>query len=465
MGLRSDPVGGGQFKAAAQQIIEAESQPLKAMNARKGKEEARLKLFQEFKSKFGNLDKLIGEIATFRKFRELKVDLGDGVDLMSATVLKEVAEPGQYEIQIDELAARSSSISNGFEDPDKALLGMGFVSMTQIDGKVVETYINDTDSSLRGIAKLVNRNPQSPVQASIIQDENDPDRPWRLLMTARKDGEKNQVDFPEFYFVDGDAELKVNDDHESKNANVMIDGFEIGLGSNDAKDFLPGVNIHLKEARPDRPFTLSITADYPKMAAKVKAIVDQVNTVLQFIVKQNAIDETSDTSTTFAGDSTLQSIEYQIRNMVHRPFRGTDKSGENQIIIHLNEVGIEFDKTGQLSFKEDKFTKVLEGNFELVADAVAGEEGFAIQFRNLLASYTRPSDGLLSTKEHGLRDRMKQIDSQIDQKTRVLERKKQEVTEKFARLQSTIAGLQQQQQYMAATLGSGGGNPISQLLG
>ena len=92
MGLRFDPVGGGQFKQAVQQLIEAESQPIKTLEKRKVKEDSRLKLFQEFKSKFTGLDKTITEVASFKKFRELKVDLGDGASLMNVTLDKEKAD-------------------------------------------------------------------------------------------------------------------------------------------------------------------------------------------------------------------------------------------------------------------------------------------------------------------------------------------------------------------------------------
>ena len=69
MGLRFDPVGGGQFKQAIKQIMEAESQPLKQLEARKAREETRLKLFQEFKGKFSGVDKALAELTDIRDDR------------------------------------------------------------------------------------------------------------------------------------------------------------------------------------------------------------------------------------------------------------------------------------------------------------------------------------------------------------------------------------------------------------
>jgi flagellar hook-associated protein 2 len=466
VGLRFDPIGGGQFKQAVKQLIEAESQPIKNLEARKAKEDSRLKLFQDFKGRFTGISKALDELSTFRKFRELKVDLGDGTNLISVTLDKERAEPGQYELEIEELALRTSAISCGFEDANDPILGLGFITMNLPNGDDLEIYVEDKDSSLKGIAALINKNPDSPVRASVIKDASDSETPWRLLLSGKKDGMDQQIDFPDFYFLDANVDFYLEDDREAQNASVYVDGFPIETESNDVADFLPGVNLHLKQARAGQPFTMTITEDYQKISGKVKALVEQLNQVLQFIVKQNTVDDKSDTSTTFAGDISLQSMEYQLRNTIHQAFSGGLKEDEDPIPIFLNQIGIEFDKTGQISFKEEKFNKAMEGDFDHIAEAITGPTGFANTLRRLFDTYTRTANGFLGIKEQGLRNRIKQIDDQIDQKTRMLDQKKQQITDKFARLEATMGNLQRQQQYLSAALpGAGGGNPIAQLLG
>ena len=465
VGLRFDPMGGGQFQQAIKQIMEAESQPVRQLEARKSREESRLKLFQEFKTKFASLEKSIADVSSFSKLRELKVDLGDGQNNVSVTVDKEKAQAGSYSIQIDDLAARTSVISNGFEDPDEKILGIGFVVMNLENGDSAEIFVDEEHGSLRGVANAINSRENSPVRASVIKDATDADEPWKLILTAKKEGLQNQIDFPEFYFLDGSSDLYIDDEKESKNAIVSIDGFPIELESNDIPDFLPGMNMHLKQAKPGQPFTITVSEDHQKVAGKVKALVDQMNQVLQFIVQQNTIDAKSDTRNTFAGDSGLQNIEFRLRNLMHEGFpAGNPETGDFRL-VHMNQLGIEFDKTGVLTFKEEKFTKALEKDFEGIAQGISGAMGFAFQLRNVVGNYTRPGDGLLSMREQGLRNRVTEIDRQIENKTRHLERRQQSLTEQFSRLQSSLAGMQQQQQYLSAAMGGGGGNVISQLMG
>jgi flagellar hook-associated protein 2 len=458
-------MGGGQFNQTISKIIEAESQPIRSLEARKAKQEARLKLFQEFRGKVTSLEKLLSDISTFRKFRELKADLGDGESLMSVTVDKERAETGRYEIEIDELAQRSSSVSNGFSDPDEPILGMGFVTMELANGENAEIFIDDKNSSLRGIASLINKKANSKVQAAVIKDVSEPNPQWKLLITARKDGLNNQIDYPQFYFLDGAADFYVDDDRDASNAQILVDGFPFEVESNDVTDFIPGVNIHMKQARPDQPFTLNITEDYSKITAKVKAVVDQVNQILQFIYKQNAIDQNSDTSTTFAGDSTLQGLEYLIRNIFHEGYVAQEGDTEETTLVYMGHIGIGFEKSGMITMNSEKFQKYLESDFKMIAEAFTNPDGIVATLREMTNTYgSSASDSFLASKEQGLRARIKEYDQQIDNKNRYIERRKQDLVSKFARLEGSLANMQKQQQYLSASLPSGGGG-LTSLIG
>jgi flagellar hook-associated protein 2 len=453
---------------AVKQIIEAESEPLRQLESHKAREETKMKLFQEFKGKFSGINKALGDMANFKSFRELKADLGDGSGFMSVTLDKDKAQPGSYQVQIDQLAQRTSVISNGFEDPDEPVMGLGFVVMNREKGENAEIFVDDNQSSLHGIANLINNERDVPVHAAVIKDASDDEAPWKLILTAKKDGASNAIEFPQFYFLDGSKDFYIDDDHEAKNAIVKIDGFPVELESNDISEFLPGVNLHLKQARPDQPFTITITEDYQKVSGKLKGLVDQLNGVLDFIVKQNQIDEKSDTRTTFAGDSGLQTVEYRIRNLMHEGFYVPDKSQDSGYrLVFMNQLGVEFDRSGSLTFKEDHFQKELEKDFDGVSDAITGEFGFAYQLRSVIDGYTRPGNGLLAVREQGLRSRIKEIDSQIEQKTAQIDRRQQSLTDQYARLESSLANLQRQQQYLSASLpgAGGGGNLVQQLLG
>jgi flagellar hook-associated protein 2 len=466
MGLRFDPVGGGQFKQAVKQIIEAESQPIKQLENRKKTEESRLKLFQEFKGKFSGIQKALQDLSGFSKFRELKVELGDAADFITVTVDKDRAPTGTYSLEVEQLAARTAVMTTGYESPDESQFGLGFITMNLPDGTTSEIYIEEENASLNGIARMINGDEKSPIRASVIKDASSPDAPWKLLLSAKNPGEKNQIEFPQFYFMDGKKDLDLEQDQPATNAVIKLDGIPIELENNLATDFLTGVNLTLKQARPGRPLSFTISEDQQKIAGKVKTMVDQLNSILEFITKQNTVDAKTDTRSTFAGDTGLQTIEYRIRNLLHEGFPvGVPNSDEFRLVF-TNEIGIEFDKGGQLQFKEDKFKKFLEKDYNAIAEAITGPMGMAVQMKAAIESFTAPNTGFLSTREVGIRNRIKEFDRQIDDKQKAIERRQQSLTDQFSRLEATLGSLQRQSQYLAASMPAGGAaGSIASLLG
>ncbi len=466
MGLRFDPMGGGQFKAALNSIIEAEKQPIKALEKRKETETTKMKLFGEFKGKFTGLQGSLAGMIGFNKFKELKAELGDGAQLMSVSIDKEKANVGSWEVEVKELAERSSMISNGFSDPNKSVLGLGYITMQLANGENQDVYVTKEDSSLYGIATKINSMTESAVKATVLKDVTDSEKPYRLVITAKKDGAENEIKFPQMYFVDGEEDFSIDQDKGSKNALLSVDGFEVELGSNDVPDFLQGVGVQLKQAKPGQKFSFSVKADYQKVTEKIKKVIDGVNGMLEFINKQNQVNQDTDTKSTFAGDTSLQNIEFRMRNLMHEGFGAHFENEDSFKIYHLTELGIEFDKKGGLSIKEEKFQKAMEGDFEGVAEAISGDKGFVAQLKSVLDGFADPATGILNSREKSIQSRIKQIDDSIGGKQRNLEKKTEALTNQFSRLQGSLSNMQRQSSYLSATLGgSAGGNPISQLLG
>lgn len=450
------PLGGGKFTPYVKAIIEAEKAPIRQIERRKGKENDRLKLLQDFTGKVRKMRESIQQMNDFRKFREMKSNIGENGNLLGVTIDKNVAEVGEYQIEIQQLAGRHSMISNGFGSPDDEI-GVGYLWYTLPNGETKSIYFNKGDTTVSDLVKAVNNEPELGLQAVLVNDGTGDDAPWRIIMSGKKTGMDQEISYPDFYFVDGDVRFSIDDERAAQSAIVKLNGFEILTPSNKVADLLPGVTLDLKQAKEGYEFTLSITEDIEKISGKVSELLNNINAVLDFINKQNQLDERSDTSRTLGGDGMLRSIESQIRSLIVRPiYVGSEDNGK---WLRASDLGIQFQRNGQLTFNQDKFSKLLSADYDLVSGFFTGARGLANQLTSIADGLVGPG-GTLVDRERGFRDRMRNMDDQIARKEDQIARKEDMLKAKFANLEAMTQQLQGQQAYMMQAIGAaaaGGG--------
>ena len=125
MAVSFGSIGTGLPKDIVKQIVEAEKIPLRQMEVRKGKLENKKALLGDLMKRVEDLRGSIFANKSDRSFKEYSVNVsGDGI---AATVDKNVVQPGSYQIEVLELAQKSSAISNGVEDKDDTYIGVGYL--------------------------------------------------------------------------------------------------------------------------------------------------------------------------------------------------------------------------------------------------------------------------------------------------------------------------------------------------
>ncbi len=462
MSISFGSIGTGLPKDIVDQLIKAEKIPIDRLESRKGRIENKKKLLGELTTSVENMRGEIFKNRGFRSFRELKVDAES--DAVKVSLDKNLAETGTWQVEVVQLAQKSSIFSNGVEDKDKTYLGVGYISYELPDGETREVYVGTEDSSLTGIAKLINSDSGNGMRASVVNDGKDKDKPWRLVIALDKSGDVNKAQWPYFYMVDGVEDIFIDEKRDGRDAKIKIDGFEVELPENKAKELIPGAVIDLKKAKPGEEFTIQITEDSQKITEKFTSIVDRINDVLKFIKMQNAMDEKTDSSQTLGGDSSLRTLEGKIRSTIFQPI-ATSKGNRR-----ISELGVTFGKDGLLSFDAAKFEKVVSEDYKSAAEVVVGvyskggtkTNGFIDNIYDLTGQTLEKPFGLLTNKKGGLQSGIDQIDRQIDTKKRMIEQKERVLKDKFARLEETMSRIKGQG---AGLAGLGAQQPGIQQLG
>jgi len=461
LGLAFGSINSGLPKDIVQQILSAEKIPIQKMEARKGKIENKKSLLADLLKRVENLRGAVYANKSDRSFREFSVSVsGDGV---TATVDKNTAEPGTYQIEVIQLAQKSSAISNGVADKDKTYIGVGFLQYELPDGSSKEIYIDSDNSNLTGIAKLINGDPENGMRANVVDSGDGSDEPWKILITLEDTGDLAKARFPNLYLVDGETDIWFEGEREAQDAKIKLDGFELELPGNKSTELIPGVTIDLKKAKLGDEITLDIKEDTIKMTDKIDDLVTTMNEVIGFIKEQNALDETVDTSQTLGGDITLQTLESRIRSTVFEGIK-TDFGPRR-----IGDLGLTFQRDGKLKLDKDKFQAALDDNLKMVAQVINGKysieggkvNGFIDNLDKLVGDAVKRPGGILTSRKEGLDSQIKMIDRRIDSKERQIKRKEEHLKAKFARLEETISRIKTQGSGLA---GMGGGfNPVQNL--
>tara|TARA_Y100001958_G_scaffold158646_1_gene157181 strand:+ start:3174 stop:4550 length:1377 start_codon:yes stop_codon:yes gene_type:complete len=421
------------------QLMEAERIPIKKMEGNKGKQENRLKLVTDLETKLKGILGSVSELASTRGFRDMKLSSGDE-NIVSGSVDADSSVTGSWNVEVIELASKASVVTNGFPDKNQTQIGTGYFKFDTPDG-TREVYINSSNNTLEKVAETINQSGVG-VRASVMKDQQDPEAPYRLLISADGVGSENGVDYPTLYFLDGDQDIYFDENRPAKNGKIRLDGFEFEISDNTLKDVIPGVTLDLRQAAPGRTVNLSVKEDREVVVGKIKTFVEAVNGVLGFIQQQNSLDENTDTSATLGGDSLLRSIEQRFRSLIQNPQYGVGGS-----ISRLSQLGIQFNRSGLLELNNDKFNKVLATDPGSVQQFLAGDgfrTGFIPSLRNQVNTLTNSAFGPVGNRKRSLQDRIKQIDNRIASKERMLEKKEQNLKKKFARLEETMSKLKSQ---------------------
>lgn len=453
-GIRISGMASGLPPNIVEQLMDAERIPVKNMEQTKAKNEDKLKLVTDLESKVNDIVKNLSELTNTKGFSDKKLTSGDP-NIADGTLDPNFAVPGDYSLEVMQLAQKPSALSNGFPDKDKAQMGIGYIKFQTAEG-TKEVYINGANSTLSGVVDQINA-ANVGLRASIVEDRKDAANPYRLLVAGLATGNDNQIEFPKIYMLDGDQDMYFEESRPAQNAKIKVDGFEIELPENKVTDLFPGVTLDLRQAAPGRQIRINVKENYEAISGKIKNFVDAYNAVLGFIQTQHKLTAQNGSKTPtmgpLGGDGLLRTVESSLRSVIMNPMYANESP-----IRLINELGIEFNRNGTLDFKKDKFDKVLQSNPQGVAEFFRGDgfkTGFVVSVKNAVNNMVNSQFGPIGNRKKGMQDKIDQINKRIDNKERQLVQKEESLRKKFADLESKMSQLNQQMGSVQAMAASG----------
>lgn len=448
-GIRITGMASGLPPNIVDQLMDAERIPVKQMEDKRTAKDSKLKLVGELETKVTDITKNLSELTGNGGFTDKKFVTSDNT-IVDGQIDPAIAVPGNYSLEVVQLAEKPSAISNGFPDKNETQIGVGYIKFQTPEG-AKEVYINGKNSTLEGVSKQINM-ANVGLKAQVLEDHKDKENPFKLLVSGLGTGDDKQVTFPKIYLLDGDQDMYFDQSRPSKNAKVKVDGFEIELPENKSTDLVPGVTLDLKSAAPGKVINMTVKENLEVISGKVKSFVDSYNAALAFIQKQHQLQPgpngKNPTLGPLGGDGLLRSIESTLRSTLLNPVNGVQSP-----VTRISELGITFNRNGTLDFSQDKFNKVLNANPQGVAAFFRGDgfaTGFVATVKRMVGTLTNGQFGGISNRKRGLEEQIKQINSRIETKDRQLEKKEDSLRMKFANLEQKMSEMQGQQAKFAA---------------
>jgi len=441
-----------EFQKAFASAVQAERKPIQQLEERKVTMESKVALLSDLSSKVDSLKQILPGIGSPFAIREFNFT-SDDEKVVSGSADKSVADKGKHSLEVLQLAGSASALSNALPDKTETKIGTGYITFDDVNGDSQEIFIDDDNSTLEGVAKVINSS-GSGLKASVINDNAGEEPAFRLLLKANGVGTQSDIKFPEFYFSGGEDELFLESQRDATNAIIRYQGYDIQSPTNELKDIIPGATLNLKGTTDSgKPITVTIEQDIPKTATKMKDVVEKLNAVFTFIQSQNKMDEKTDTSKTLGGDYGIRLAEDRLRTALQKNIL----NDATKKYRSLGDLGIQFTKTGTLSFDEKKFQTALEANFDDVVSFMAGDgesTGIISGVITAVNSIASAGGGVLTNQIQNYNSQIRAVDKNISTKEKQAETKAEALKIQLAKAQTALSSIQGQTNYFQSVIGS-----------
>jgi flagellar hook-associated protein 2 len=242
-------------------------------------------------------------------------------------------------------------------------LGASFaLDGTQSSGSVV---LDAGSQSLQGIRDAINK-AAIGVSASIVSDGSA--SPYRLVLTSNKTGASSTMKISlsgeagaapdaglaSLLGYDPAAAQQLTQTSAAQSALLTVNGIAVTSNGNNVSGAVQGVTLDLAQVGAS---TVSVTRDTAAVKDAVNAFVKAYNELNKTMKDLTSYDPETKRAGVLVGDTTVRSIQTQLRQQLGQAVGGLGK------LTTLSQVGISFQRDGNLAVDSSKLNKAITDNY------------------------------------------------------------------------------------------------------
>ena len=348
---------GIDVKSLAQSLVDAEKIPQKErIEAKIAQSEAKITGYSAVKYALSQLKTAFGKLNDASDFSSI---LPSNTQPSAFGVTANAsAEAGSYSIEVMQTALAQRTASSNFADRTTELNGGTAFSLNLSIGGVSQGAIAVTTATPAGMVSAIN-GAKLGVTAQLINTGSG----YNVVITGETGADQS------FSLTSDDGTGQALTDvafgtplQTATDASFKVNGLTVSRSSNTVNDVIDGVTLELY-ASTSGAARLDMNRDTAGIKSNVQGLVTAYNEFEETLkILGDRGSEVEEFGGALAGESLLQSVRNQVRSLITNT-----SSTPGTTIKAARDVGLSFDRFGQLTLDESKLVNALQNNFAEVS--------------------------------------------------------------------------------------------------
>lgn len=424
--------------ALIKSMLSIAKQPMSRLQTKQSTNTAISKKFTDIKTKLSTLQTAAKALDSRSEAMINKATSSDEKVLSVTTAGG--ASLGSFDILVTSVAKAERTYSNPFaSSTDANLVGQGTLTL-QLGTGDVQTIDVDATDTLESIAKKINGENLGVTAGMVFNGST-----YKMQVSGNNSGAENAITFGGSAAPTLGLNLQANQFQAASDAEITIDDIVITSKTNAISGAIPGVTINVAAKGTS---SVKVDRDPDGLKTKLEAFVKAYNDV-QTTMNTEFAYSGSQKSNSLSGDSTLRSVQTELRGMM-----SGDLAGLSSSFSSIGELGIGIQRDGTLSLDSAKLTKAINLDYEGVAAVLGGAgttKGLMAQVVSKMDPYI-VSDGSIANRIRSLSTNNRSMDTQLARMQVRMDKYEEQLTRQYAALEELTGSLNAQGSAMANIL-------------
>lgn len=435
--ISSPGVGSGlDVQSIVTQLMALERRPLQTLQQSKSTLDAQLSGYGRFRSALSSFQTALNDLKSLDAF-EIYSATSSNTDALTVTADSSAAI-GALDVQVNRLAQAHKMGSQAIADKDTTPLGGAGDQLTiTVDGE--DTVLDLGGMTLTQIRDAINE-ADAGVTATLVSENA---TSHRLVLTSTETGSAKAMNLGFTGTLGTDLGMATINDVGSLaelDAEIVVDNtYTITRGSNSINDAIDGLTLNLKQATTTAAH-VTIERDNEAVAEAIQGFVDAYNAVRSTVTSLRGKE--------LKNDSTLRSIEASIQGVLNTPPTGLTTS-----YTYLSQIGVSIQKDGTMKLDSSVLEDAIASDFNGVAQVFANDDQGYVYRLDARLDDLLASDGLIDSREDGIKESQKTLNSRIDNLEYRLQLIEKRYRTQFAALDTLLGQMQGTSQFLLRQLG------------